>query len=175
MPFAVSLRADNESARSLTALWAAAAAFEAQPSMAGLGYGPHVTLAVYSEPPPLAPADILAPLVQGRGAPLRLRFAKLAAFDGPRPVLWAAPEPCPELDALHAALHGLIAPATCDPHYRPGAWVPHATIATQIDPARRAAALDFVARPIEPFELCLDAAEVVRFPPAEILESRRLG
>lgn len=172
MPLAVTLRATD--GRPLQALADAAAAFEATPSMAALGYAPHLTLAVYEtiERTALAAA---ADAAFSEGTAVTLTFDRIASFEGPPLVLWAAPRPAAQIMAMHAALHRCIDPALCHPHYRPGAWVPHATLAMAVRPEQRGAALDWAARPRPAFRVKFDRGDEVQFPPVELLAERSLS
>src|SRR5215469_4711201 len=101
--------------------------------MVALDYPPHVTLAIYDN---VSTGELRRTLraVFGGCASIRLRFDRLAYFKRPQLVFWAAPEPSKSLRDVHAAIHGLIDPSLCREHYRPGAWAPHCTLATDISP-----------------------------------------
>ena len=62
----------------------------------------------------------------------------------------------------------------CRPHYRPGTWVPHCSLATNIDPAREAEAIEVASRPIKPFDVVFDAADCASLVPVEVLYQKRL-
>ena len=47
MPFGINLRSDHQSADSIRSLWQMCNVLQESPSMAALGYPPHITLAVY--------------------------------------------------------------------------------------------------------------------------------
>ncbi len=49
MAYAINLRSENGSARSLESLWDEASQFESMPSMRATNYPPHITLAVYDD------------------------------------------------------------------------------------------------------------------------------
>jgi 2'-5' RNA ligase len=147
MAFAISLKAANSTADPIRALWAEAARFESSPSMAALGHPPHITLAVYDAIDPARLRAGLRDAFMGACA-LRLTFARLRVFDADPLVLWAEPSPVGALSSAHARVHARIDPRLCRPHYRPGAWVPHCTLGTEIAAERRAEAAAFAARPI---------------------------
>lgn len=175
MGFAVSLRSDHPSAEAVRALWRDVEPFEDRPSMALLGYPPHVTLAVYDSgaigEPELREAlhrtsedlDVLS-----------LTFDAIRTFDGPPMVLWAAPRPSMVLQTLHAAVHTVIDPVHCRPHYRPEVWVPHCTLGTQVKEDQREAALAFASAFIDEIEVIFDVLDCVSFPPVAGVEMRRL-
>ena len=173
MPSAVSLKCVDDSGDHVRALWEEAAGFEVEPSMAALGYPPHLTLAVYEA----VPREALDAAVAAVGAALRtqhLRFDSVRSFAGSPLVLWAAPEPSEDLARAHAVLHRLIDPALCHPHYRPEAWVPHCSLATRVAEGREAAALAWAAAARACFSVTFGVVDCVSFPPVRVLAERRL-
>ena len=138
--------------------------------MAGLGYGPHITLAVYDNVGERELAAALSATFAGQ-PPLRLTFAHLAVFEQPQFVVWAAPQRSADLDRLHHAVHSRIPPALCDAHYRPEHWVAHCTLASNVTDHQRPDVRTAVAAGIEPFEAVFETADVVRFPPPTVLAS----
>ncbi len=173
MKCAISLKAVNHTADRIRALWDQVAVYEAVPSMAALNYPPHITLAVYQE----IDLDLLKVALRKacmETAAVYLSFTSLRFFDGDPIVLWACPSPSPALIQLHAAVHACIDSAKCDPHYRPGAWIPHCTLGTQIEYVHRAEAIEFTTRSIEAFEVLFDVADCLTFPPVAVLEEHVL-
>ena len=172
MAVAICLKAVNATAGAIRALWDEVARFESRPSMTGLGYPPHLTLAIYDGLPADALRSVLHEAFTGSPA-LRLAFAGLRFFEEPL-VLWADPLYSPDLAGAHARVHALIDPRSCRAHYRPGAWVPHCTLGTEILAARRDDAITFARRSIRPFEVLFDVADCVSFPPVSILDEQVL-
>ena len=92
----------------------------------------------------------------------------IGAFPAPARVLWAAPRVDRALLDLQAALHEALAwPG--HPHYAPGSWVPHYTLAEDLTLEAFARAADRVARHWQPLTATLDRIDLVRFRPVEIL------
>jgi 2'-5' RNA ligase len=174
MAIAISIKAANDTAAAIEALWQQAACFEDAPSMRALSYPPHITLAIYDDIEPERVASALEAVFLGKSA-LRITFGELRHFEGTPLVLWAAPSVCVALDQAHAVLHRLVDPALCRPHYRPDVWVPHCTLAAQVKSERRDEALAFVSRPIAPFEVVFDMADCVSFPPVAVLRECALS
>jgi 2'-5' RNA ligase len=172
--FAISLRSDHPSAGTVRDLWRDAARFEERPSMALLGYPPHITLAIYDDG--VREDEVRDALDRaGRDLPaLRLTFDAIRTFEGPPLVLWASPRPDPTLHAVYAAIHAAIHPMHCRPHYRPGAWTPHCTLAMQVRDDRRADALAFAAAPRTAFAVVFDALDCIAFPPLAPVALHRL-
>jgi 2'-5' RNA ligase len=131
-------------------------------------------LAVYDDIDPERLKAVLADAFAGAST-LSLTFARLDYFDAEPLVLWAAPLPLLALNSAHEAVHAYIDPSLCRSHYRPGAWVPHCTLGTQIQANRRAEAITLTARPIQPFRLTFDVADCVSFPPVVVLCEQRLS
>jgi 2'-5' RNA ligase superfamily len=92
--------------------WAEFTRLEETPSMIALNYPPHVTLAVYDS----IPVEQLRHALRcelGTLPPFRLTFVKLAFFECPQLVFWAAPEPSEPLSRAHAAIHRRLDPMLC--------------------------------------------------------------
>jgi hypothetical protein len=83
-------------------------------------------------------------------------------------VLWAAPAVSPKLAAAHARLHEWIG-ADCHEQYRTGRWVPHCTLAQELDEDRRRAAFAALQPLWENFSTSFDRVDLVAFSPVEIL------
>ena len=174
MSHAIVIKADNKSGDPIRRLWDDASEFEAAPSMQGLNYAPHITLAVYETIDPDALFAAFDATFAGCTA-FSLTFDRMKIFEAAPLVLWAAPRECPALRRVAIAIHQQIDPALCHPHYRPGAWRPHCTLATDIRSEYEAAARDFVKRRLDAFEVSFDVAECVEFPPVRILRTKTLS
>lgn len=176
MGFAISLRSDHPSADNVRALWRVVERFEEEPSMARLGYPPHITLAIY-DVDAVTDADARAALDHATRnlSALTLIFDAIRSFDGPPMVLWASPHPSKILSDIHMAVHAVIDPGHCRPYYRPGAWVPHCTLATMVKNDRREAALSFAKAFQHEVEVTFDALDCVYFPPIAPFELRKLS
>jgi 2'-5' RNA ligase len=174
MTCAISLKAVNRTADPIRALWDQVALYEGVPSMAALDYPPHITLAVYLDiDPDLLKGALRRVFMEGQAQ--RLTFTHLRFFDNDPLVLWADPLPSPTLALAHATIHTCIDPAKCHPHYRPGAWIPHCTLGTQIKEEHRAEAIAFTTRSIESFDVLFDVADCVSFPPVAVIEEHVLA
>jgi len=143
--------------------------------MALLGYPPHVTLAIYDDGA-VQEAEMRGVLDQASKnlRAVTLTFDAIGSFDGPPMVLWASPRPNAVLRGIHEAIHSAIDPALCRSHYRPGAWIPHCTLGTQIRDDRRAAALAFSREASSVFDVVFDALDCIYFPPVAPFELRKL-
>lgn len=144
-----------------------ASGLEPAPSIRTLGYLPHITLVRYSQVLPDRLRDA-AKQLEGEKA-ISLTFDRIGVFDADPIVLWLSPRASHRLVHFHAKIHQAIGPALCDPHYRPGGWVPHLTIAMAIPTTRRSDALELAARPLEPFTLTFHSADCVSWPPVRVV------
>ena len=75
---------------------------------------------------------------------LALSFASVGSFPGSKGVAFLAPVMTAELAAVHERFHAELAAfgSGAWPHYLPGRWVPHCTIAFEFDAERRGEALE---------------------------------
>ena len=175
MPYAITLRLDTVAAAPIVAMWRALAAAGLHEDSLALGYPPHVTLTIH---PDGVDVGHLAEAVRRHAAgwdAFPLRFAGFGVFAAPVPVLYLAPVVTPALLLCQQALAEALSGLPCDPHYRPGSWVPHITLAKG-GPAGESGwmgrALDCLA-PLWP-ALCPGRAErfdIVHFRPVTVLQS----
>ena len=105
--------------------------------------------------------------------PIRLRFPALGAFPASG-VLHLAPAASAQLGALHAAVHRAFK-AACRPHFRPGEWAPHCTLASSLGAAALGAAMTRLAECFVVIQATLTALAVVEFPPPRLHRRRQLG
>jgi 2'-5' RNA ligase len=167
VPYAVTLRLDDAAAATIDALWRRLADEGISDSMAALGYRPHLTFAIAAE------ADVPAAIrvLEGFAAThlaLTVPFFGIGAFLAQARVLWAAPRVDHALlDLQTALLEALAWPA--HPHYAPGAWVPHCTLAEDLDEDALARAARLIAAHWQPTTATVDRIDLVRFRPVEIL------
>lgn len=150
-----------------------ASAWEAASSIRALRYPPHLTLARYADLPPEILREAFASFAKEK--PVSLTFEGIGLFEGDPLVLWLSPRSDRRLIDLHARIHEIVDPALCDPHYRPGHWTPHLTIAMAVPACRRENALALAAEAFAPFSLVFDALDCVAWPPVRVLETMRLG
>lgn len=175
MALAINIRADNGSAGGIEALWDQAGALEDEPSMRTLGYRPHLTFAIYDSPAVDERTARSATLRAAAGeTQLRIAFSRIGWFAGPPFVLWAEPAADEALARMHRSISASIDPAHCRPHYRPGAWTPHCTIAMRIAEARRDDAIGFARSFNRRIEVLFDVVDCVAFPPVRIVSEQRL-
>ncbi|HEY1935181.1 MAG TPA: 2'-5' RNA ligase family protein [Acetobacteraceae bacterium] len=172
MPYAITLRLDAVSAGRVRALWDALSAAGFTNGAAALGYAPHLTLAIL--PDSVDAADLIASVRRAttvwRALPLHL--AALAVFAGEPATLWLSPKVDEPLLRHHAALCAALPPL--HHHYRPETWMPHVTLADDLAASAAGAAIDVAANHFDPFAATLDAIDVLRFRPIDLLWQARL-
>jgi hypothetical protein len=118
MGHAVSIKAIGADVAPIHELWARFGTLEIAPSMTALGYPPHITLAVYDR----ACEEILRSALRqvfGSRPRIRPRFCRLAYFEVPRLVFWAAPDPSAPLFEAHAQFHRALGASLSRERYRP--------------------------------------------------------
>lgn len=174
MAYAISIKSADPNASRLESYWDTFSALKSSPSMAALGYPPHVTLAVYDDGIEDHLRLTLRNVFVGQ-TPIKLKFSRLAFFDSPKFVVWAAPNSSTALQNVHAAIHRHLGSSGCRLHYQPATWAPHCTLATNVTPENRLRAMAMATAPIEPFEVSFDCADCVEFSPVRVLEEVTLA
>ena len=129
MPYAVTLRLDAGAAEPISAMWRALADAGLHDDSLALGYPPHVTLTIHPDGVDAARIGAAMARCATSWNAIELRMAGFGVFAAPAPVLYLAPVVTPALLLRHQALAEALSDLPCDPHYRPGAWVPHVTLA----------------------------------------------
>jgi 2'-5' RNA ligase len=135
-----------------------------------LGYAPHITLLRYDE----GSLDEMIEAARGfreQAASLASAICSLSLFGGASPVLWLGLVPNAPLYEFHRALHGKLPDLNVHSHYAPENWVPHVTLAADLDQSSAAAAVDATLPIFGPFTANPDRIEIVTFPPIEIVWS----
>ncbi len=173
MPLAVALRLDDAAAAAVVAMWRALAEGGVDDNCLRLGYPPHVTLAVWPDEAPVGPLDAAVARFGAEWGALPMEFAGFGVFPGAPAVVWAAPVVTEALLARQAALVAAVPGAPPQAHWRPGRWVPHATLGRAGAPGRAVEVLVPLWR--GPFSGRLDRLELVRFRPAAVLRGSPLG
>jgi 2'-5' RNA ligase len=169
MPFALAVALDPDSAAVVWAAWRelAAAGF---PFMAESGAAPHVSLAIWDEIDAAAMSAAVADWSRDT-AELAIVFERVAVFPTTG-VVFLAPAADPALRDMQRRCHGQLAAHGRRPwpHYAPDVWVPHCTLAQDLDgPLARARAI--AERVPLPVAGRLSRAELIRFHPVQHLST----
>jgi 2'-5' RNA ligase len=167
VPFAVTLPLDTPSAVPVQLLWERLADAGLSRDSHDLAYVPHLTLAVIDD---AADLDALIGRL-GRLAPslsaLQTTFVGFGVVPGVPSVLWLAPVVTAPLLQMQRDICGTISAQLLHPHYRPGEWVPHVTLAKDL--VDTAAAIALVATGWSAQTSHLRRLELVRFRPIKHL------
>lgn len=169
MPFAATLRLDAESAAQVEAIWTAFTQRGISNSARRLGYPPHVTLAVCDDK---ADQAKLAESVRSRAAAwssVGVTCAALGVFADPPVTLFLVVTPTQPLLKMQADLCQALPQEQLHPHYHPGSWLPHVTVADDLQPARVPAAMAAACAAFRPFAATLFQVDLVRFRPVKLL------
>jgi 2'-5' RNA ligase len=173
MAYAVTLRLDNDAAARVRVLWDALSADGFANHAAKLGYEPHLTLALLDDS---ANAPRLGEIVDAISADWRampLSLSAVAAFPAVPATLWLAPTITAPLLKLHAAL--CTALPLVHPHYQPGTWIPHVTLADDVASDAVGEGINLIAERFHPFTATLDRVDVLSFRPISLLWHTRLA
>ncbi|MCB8838158.1 2'-5' RNA ligase family protein [Aurantimonas sp. VKM B-3413] len=149
-----------------------ASELEIEPSVATLGYPPHLTLVRYDDVDQKRLEEALHAFHGVRA--FSLKFHHMRIFKGDVSVLWLAPCPDSRLLEVHAKVQAMVGDDRCDPHYCEGTWLPHCTLAASIPRSRQTEAEALANEPIEPIEITFDEAEALEWPPIRSIRRQRL-
>ncbi|MBI3948251.1 MAG: 2'-5' RNA ligase family protein [Armatimonadetes bacterium] len=143
MGYAVEVYFDPQAEARVRLLWQRLADQGISSPLSAAGSRPHVSLAVFERGDPVRLREELAALVP-RCPPLSLLFSSVGAFPTQEGVVFLAPVVTPGLLEVHRRFHGQLQEAGIRSleHYRPGRWVPHCTVATNLAPAQTALAME---------------------------------
>ena len=142
------LRFDVRTEEAIRRTWDALAEAGIARALRDGGATPHLSLGVCRDLTDRAALEAaLAQLGDGAG-PLPLALNHVGVFFGEEGVVFAGVTPTSELLALHAAFWKTFEALATEPwpYYRPGAWVPHATLAIRANGREREQALTFLRR-----------------------------
>jgi len=173
MPYAIELALDATAAAVVRRVWR-----ELEEAgithMARSGARPHVSLGIWETLERVAAEGELTQFAAETAA-IPFTLASVALFPGV--AVFLAPTVTARLLDLHAGFHRRFGPFGEAPwdHYRPGVWVPHCTLATDLEPPQFGAALAIAGRAPLPLECRLVEIGIVEFRPVKPLVSRVLA
>ena len=173
MAYAVELALDPTAADAVRHVWRELADAGIG-DVAGSGARPHVTLGIW-DTLDFHGADTEVTRFAAETDPVELTLASVGLFPGI--AVFLAPTVTIGLLGLHASFHRRFArfgTGVWD-HYREGTWVPHCTVATDMEPDQFAKALAIAGRVPLPLQCRLVDVGIVEFRPVKQLVSRTLG
>jgi 2'-5' RNA ligase len=167
MPTALTLALDQEGRETFDDFWAALDGLGIGDPSRRLDHPAHLTLAVVAEDiEEMEEAALALP------APRSLRLTHLGLFTMPSEVLFLAPLVTAELLETQRRAVAALEGYTLHEHSRPGAWVPHVTLAHLVFGARDLHAFGRIDLPLD---VGIAAVELVSFPPAWVVARHPLG
>jgi 2'-5' RNA ligase len=173
MAYAVTLRLDGDAAARVHFLWDALVAAGFANQAARLGYEPHLTLALLDDPADAPRLREIVSAISAHWYAMPLSLSAVAAFPAAPATLWLAPTVTAPLLKLHAALCAAL--PLVRPHYRPAAWIPHVTLADDVDSGEVGQAINVIAERFHPFTAILDRVDLLRLHPISLLWHARLA
>ena len=172
MPFAVELALDAVAAATVRATWDELARAGVD-YMASCGARPHVSLGIWEEMNIRAAADTVHAFARDT-PPVPIVLERASRFPGG--VVYLALRPDTRLAALQQRFHGAMIHARGGwPHYAPGTWVPHCTMAMDYPPRLQGVAERIVASMAVPLTARLEAIEIIEFRPVRTRFARPLS
>jgi 2'-5' RNA ligase len=176
MPYVIQLDLDRGADEALGVLARRLEEVQGLETVRRIGDVHHISLGVYDDLPVDAVGAKLADFVRDAFS-IRIRLASIGIFPGTEGVLFLAPVHDRVLFDFHRQLHDDLSSTGAVPweHYRPGAWVPHVTLALNITPAALAEAVSIVAQDWSTRPAALDRLRFIRLPPVEIIDVHPLA
>ncbi|MEX2015302.1 MAG: 2'-5' RNA ligase family protein [Candidatus Hydrogenedentales bacterium] len=170
MSHAVELVLDDAAAVQVRQCWRSLAEAGLAPYMSESGSLPHVTLNIFDT----LDVDKARALLAARAAqtpPLPIDLASFGIFPGESPVLFLEPVVTRELLDLQHELHDALSDIGEGPwpHYLPGNWVPHCTVALEFPPELMGDVIDTCMDTALPIHASASALALVDFPPLTYL------
>lgn len=175
MPFAIELFLDDSSSEAIRQVWHELARTSVSPSMRDSEAHPHVTLVVADRVDVAGTERFLKEFAANEPA-LPLTFSSLGIFPTDPAVVFLGPVITPPLLDLHARLYQGVQSLVESPwpYYRPGRWVPHATLAMDLPVDAIPLVVEASRRLSLPLDGGLIEVGLVKFRPTNQLSSFRL-
>ena len=177
MGFAVELYFNSDSELEVQRIWSGLAEAGGLSAMSASGARPHISLAVYSDD------------FDGRGfsqellawsrslVPFEFQLGSVGTFPTNEGVVFLASVVTSELLALHERFHTAFARYGdwSSPHYLPGNWVPHCTIATDLTDAEIGQVVQHCWEHFRPIQGQFQEIGLIEFRPIRELATFKLG
>src|SRR4051812_5977590 len=168
MGFAVEMYFDEKTEKALRDLRKVLSEAGVRPVLDEIGDRPHISLAVFSQ----IDVDVMLEELDGfaretRALPITL--SAIGAFATADAVLFLTPAITQDLMDVHWDFHQMLGDLKMHPHayYQPDRWVPHSTIAQNVEDAMAGKAFDVLRKSFKPISGKLVEMGLVRFRPVE--------
>ena len=163
MAYAVSLLFNADVADVIAAHWRRLADADLSRSMLDIGFPPHVTLTVYDTLKTDFATAALDRVFENVDQ-MAVTLTGVTTFGAGSGVLYAALSPSGDLMRLQAVVAAAI-DEVCRPHYQPGSWTPHCTLATGVDGTNLDRAKTILESDWLPLTGVFEAVALVEFTP----------
>ena len=146
MPYTIVLYFNETTEIFIQTLWSNIADKADIPDITNSGIRPHLTLAIYDELN-CQPCEIELEKFAQQASRLDIQAAHIGVFYQPDIILFLAPTPTEALLDLQEEIHNDMADKASNPWemYRPGKWIPHCTLAMDMDVKQLEKAVSFCA------------------------------
>jgi len=166
MPYAIVLYLDHHSEDLVKGFWKQLAQNDISSEILDSGIRPHITLAIFEELY-CQPCDNELARLAPKTAHLKILVSHLGVFPQPEMVLFLAPTPTSELLNFHKKIHSLLSKDAIKPWemYQPGKWVPHCTLALNLDQNQLNKAISLCGEIELPLQMRATQIGAVQFKP----------
>jgi 2'-5' RNA ligase len=170
MPYTIVLYFNQQTEALIRSYWERLANENISTELPDSGIRPHITLAIYEELNCQSCESELANFAR-EASHLTIPITHLGIFNNPDSVLFLAPTATKELLDFHARIHTcLLSKAQKSWEiYQPGAWVPHCTLAMNLNAQQLSRAVSICSDIHLPIELRATQIGAVEFVSAEEL------
>lgn len=170
MGFAVEMYFDERTEKALRDLRKILTDAGIRPLLDEIGDRPHISLAVFSQ----VDVDVLLEELSAfskETRPLPITLSAIGAFATAEAVLFLTPAITQDLMDVHWDFHQMLGDLKMHPHayYQPDRWVPHSTIAQNVQEEMVGSAFDVLRKSFKPISGKLVEMGLVRFRPVENL------
>lgn len=177
MGYAVELYFDPGSDLAVRRIWSGIADVFGLSTMLTSGGRPHVSLAVYTDDLDCRsfPQELFA-FAQSL-APFEFQLGSVGTFPTEEGVVFLAPVVTSELLALHERFHTTFSRygGCASAYYLPGHWVPHCTVATNLEDAEMGKVVQHCWKHFRPIQGRFQTIGLIEFRPVTELVTFKLG
>jgi len=176
MGFAVEMYFDEKTEKSLRELRKVLADAGVRPVLDEMGDRPHISLAVFSQVDVEELLEEVEKFADETKA-LPITLSAIGAFATADAVLFLTPAITQDLMDVHWDFHQMLGDLKMYPHayYQPDRWVPHSTIAQNVQEEMVGKAFDTLRKSFKPISGKLVEMGLVRFRPVENLANFKLS
>ena len=177
MGYAVELFYDHESELAVRKVWDGAGEATGQSSLSETGARPHVSLAVYDDDLDATGFQEKLQEFADTTEPFEFRLTSVGTFPGNEGVVYLSPVMTQDLMAVHRRYHQtfLKYEPYVQAYYLPGNWVPHCTVAIDLEASGILKAVAYCRMRFQPVTGRFAEIGLVEFRPVKELSTYELG